>query len=171
MGKTSGKVSEDYGENWLYYYNHVDEHNRFKGLVEFPTIQCVKLANILCKDEEMIQKYLTKYYNPEFEQWEVINSLQKFKKDILDKRTDKEIDKYKDKIKISIDTENWQWLWILLQDLFLEPLTKMQLDDVIELIHRGVDDKDIISWYYKEKKILAMTTFKNVDYIKGIERE
>jgi hypothetical protein len=171
MRKTSSKISEDYGENWLYYFNHVDEHNRFKGLIEFPTIQCIKIANLLCKNEEMVEKYKNEYYNPEFKQWEVIDSLKNLKKDILNKRTSEEVDKYKDKIKDSIDAENWQWLWTLLQDLFLELLAKEHVDDIVELIHRGVDIENIINWYNKGKKILFMTAFRNVDYIKSIERK
>lgn len=152
----------------LNYFNEIDEHNRFKGLIRFPDVYCVKFANVLCKNEEMVQEYLNKYYNPEFEyKYEVINSLQDFKRDIKSKRTDAEVNEYRDKIKGYIETENWKWLWMLLQDLFLEPLYKWQLENIVELIHSRLDEEDIMKWYYKGKKILAMTTF-DVEYIKAI---
>jgi glutaredoxin-related protein len=149
----------------LSYFNEIDEHNKFKGLIKFPDVYCVKFANVLCKDEEMVKEYLSKYYNPEFEQYEVINSLQQFKKDIRDRRED--VSKYKEKIKTCIETENREWLWVVLQDLFLEPLYKWQLESIVKLIHNGVNEDDIMKWYEKGKKILAMTTFE-VEYIKEI---
>lgn len=158
------KINNDYDEE-LDYFNQKDMHNKFRGKIEFKTLWCAKLANILCKDEEMVQKYLSEYYNPEFEQYEVINSLQHLRRDIFSKRTD--VSEYTDKIKSCIETENWKWLRILLQELFLEFLVWEQVEDIVELIHSGVDENDIMKWYKKGRKILKMTTFK-VDYIKGI---
>jgi hypothetical protein len=149
----------------LDYYNH-EEHNRFRGLVEFPTVYCIKLANVLCKDEEMVQRYMNEYYSTELEQWEVINSLKKYKTDILNERII-DIDEYRDKIKSCIKIANWSLLWVVLQDLFLEYLAKEQIDSIVELIHKSINEEDIINWYEKGKKILAITTF-GVDYIQGI---
>jgi hypothetical protein len=149
----------------LSYFNCEDNHNRFKGLVKFPNVYCVKFSNVLCQDEEMVQKYIKEYYNPEFEQYEVINSLQQFKRDLLNER--KDVEEYREKIKSCIKTENYAYLWVLLQNLFLETLYKWQLESVVGLIHSGVDEDDILKWYKKGKKILAMTTFR-VEYIKGI---
>jgi hypothetical protein len=163
-GKERMRKTNNVNEVELNYYNNLDEHNRFKGIVEFPNVYCVKFANVLCQNEEMIKEYLTEYYNPEFEQYEVINSLQQFKKDIRDKRTD--VSEYKDKIKTCIETENWQWLWMLLEDLFLEPLYKWQLESIVKLIHsNGVDDEIIMGLYNKNKKILSILTF-DIKYIK-----
>jgi len=148
----------------LNYYNN-EEHNRFKGKLIFPTVYCVKLANVLCQDEEIVDRYIKDYYNPEFEQWEVINSLQKLKRDILSKRTN--IGEYKDKIKNCIEIENYKWLWVLLKEFFLEHIEKEQMDNIVELIHNGVNINDIIKWYEKDRKILAITTF-GVDYIKSV---
>jgi hypothetical protein len=152
----------------LDYYNHEDIHNKFRGLIEFPSISWGKLANILCKDEKMVQKYLNEYYNPEYEyKCEIFNSLNQFKKDIKKQRISDEIEEYKDKVKTCIKTANWKYLWTVLQNLFLESLEWEQVLDIVELIHKGIDEKDIILWYKKGRKILAMTTF-GVDYIKSI---
>jgi len=151
----------------LDYYNH-EEHNRFRHIIEFPTIQCVRFANVLCKDEELVQRYLNEYYNPEFEQWEIINSLIHLKKDLLKERTN--VSEYEVKIKECIKIANWKYLWLLLQDLYLEYLSKEQLQDIIELIHKGLDADDIMKWYEKGKKILAITTF-GVDYIKTVTKD
>lgn len=148
----------------LNYYNN-EEHNRFKGLIKFPTVYCVKFANILCQDKEMVTRYIKDYYNPEFEQWEIINSLQQLKRDLKNERGD--ISKYKEKIKSCIETKNWQWLWIVLQNLFLEVIYKEQFDVIVELIHKEINEDDIMKWYEKDKKIVAITTF-NVDYIKSV---
>jgi hypothetical protein len=164
-GKERMRKTNNVNEVELSYFNCEDEHNRFRGLIKFPNIYCVKFANVLCQDEEMVNRYVRDYYNSEFEQYEVINSLQQLKKDIRNKRTD--VSEYKDKIKECMKTENYQWLWILLQDLFLEPLYKWQLESIVELIHSGIDEDDIMKWYEKGKKILAMTTFE-VEYIKCI---
>jgi hypothetical protein len=153
----------------LDYLNNYDEHNRFMKKVCFPNIQCIKFANVLCQNDEMVDKYIRDYYNPEFEQWEVINSLQQLKRDIKSERTD--VGEYKEKIKNCIETKNWQWLWVLLQELFLEVLYKEQLDEIVELIiHSGIDDEIIMKWYKKDKKILAMTAF-DAEYIKSVTRE
>jgi hypothetical protein len=160
-----GKTNSDVNEVELNYLNCRDEHNKFKGLIKFPTVYCVKFANVLCQDEEMVKKYLSEYYNPEFEQWEIINSLQQFKRDILSKRTN--IGEYKDKIKNCIEIENYKWLWVLLKEFFLEHIEKEQMDNIVELIHNGVNINDIIKWYEKDRKILAITTF-GVDYIKSV---
>jgi hypothetical protein len=153
----------------LDYLNKYDNHNRFMGRVYFPNIQCVRLANVLCQNDDMVDRYIKYYYNPEFEQWEVINSLQQLKRDIKSERTD--VSEYKEKIKNSIEIKNWSWLWVLLQELFLEVLYKEQVDEIVELIHnKGIDESDIVNWYKKDKKILAMTTF-NVEYIKSVTRE
>jgi hypothetical protein len=149
----------------LDYYNYEDIHNRFRNKIHFPTIQCIKLANILCQSNKMVDRYIRDYYNPEFEQWEIINSLQQFKRDLKAERMD--INEFKEKIKNSIKTKNWQWLWVTLQDFFLEVLQKEQLNQIVELIHSGIDESDIVNWYKKDKKILAMTTF-GVDYIKSV---
>lgn len=148
----------------LNYYNN-EEHNRFKGKLIFPTVYCVKLANVLCQDEEIVDRYIKDYYNPEFEQWEVINSLQQLKRDLKAERGD--VSGYKDKIKDCIETKNWQWLWIVLQNLFLEVIYKEQFDVIVELIHKEINEDDIMKWYEKDKKIVAITTF-NVDYIKSV---
>jgi hypothetical protein len=150
----------------LSYFNDLDIHNRFNGLIKFPNVYCVKFANVLCQDEEMVQKYIKEYYNPEFEQYEVINSLQQFKRDLLSER--KDVEEYREKMKNCIKTENHAYLWILLQNLFLEPLYKEQIDDIVGMIHSGLNEDDIMKWYNKGKKILAMTTFR-VEYIKGIQ--
>jgi hypothetical protein len=153
----------------LDYLNKYDNHNRLMGKVYFPNIQCIRLANVLCQDDEMVDRYIRDYYNPDFEQWEVINSLQQLKRDLKSERTD--VSEYKDKIKNCIETKNWQWLWVLLQELFLEVLYKEQLDEIIKLIHRGnISEEDIMKWYEKDKKILAMTAF-NAEYIKSVTRE
>jgi hypothetical protein len=153
----------------LDYLNNYDEHNRFKDKVCFPNVQCIKLANVLCQNDKMVDKYIRDYYNPEFEQWEVINSLQRFKRDLKAEHGD--VSEYKDKIKNCIETKNWQWLWVLLQELFLEVLYKEQLDEIIKLIHRGnISEEDIMKWYEKDKKILAMTAF-DAEYIKSVTRE
>jgi hypothetical protein len=164
--KVMRKTNHD-NEVELNYYNEIDEHNRFKGIIKFKSIHCIKLANVLCKDDEMVQKYLSEYYNPEFEQWEVINSLQQLKRDLKAERGD--VSEYKEKIKNSIETKNWSWLWVLLQELFLEVLYKEQFEEIVKLIHSNdVDEEIIMNWYNKGKKILAITTF-GVDYIKGIQ--
>jgi hypothetical protein len=166
-GKERMRKTNNVNEVELNYYNNLDEHNRFKGIVEFPNVYCVKFANVLCQNEEMIKEYLTEYYNPEFEQYEVINSLQYLKRNIKSKRII-DINEYKNKIKGCIKIANWSLLWVLLQDLFLEPLAKEQLESIVELIHSNdVDEDDIMKWYEKGKKILAMTTFR-VEYIKCI---
>ena len=144
----------------LEYYN-TEEHNRFKDLVTFPTIHCVKLANILCKDENMVKLYMNEYYDED----NVVFSLQRFKKYIIDNRTD--VSEYREKIGNCIEEKNCAYLWELLKGLFLEPLDREQFNDVVELIHKGVTVNDIITWYEKGRKILAMTTF-GVDYIKEV---
>jgi hypothetical protein len=149
----------------LDYLNNYDEHNRFKDKVCFPNIQCVKFANVLCQNDEMVDRYIKDYYNPEFEQWEIINSLQQLKRDLKAERGD--VSGYKDKIKDCIETKNWQWLWVLLQELFLEVLYKEQLDEIVELLHKGIDENNIMTWYNKDKKILAMTAF-DAEYIKSV---
>lgn len=160
MGKTKTNVNKVE----LNYYNN-DEHNRFKELIKFPTVYCIKFANVLCQNEKMVNRYIRDYYSPEFEQWEIVNSLQKLKRDLKAERTN--VSEYKEKIKNCIETNNSQWLWMLLQDLFLEVLYKEQLDEIIELIHNDVNEEDVMKWYEKDKKILAMTTF-SVEYIKSV---
>ncbi|MDD4779129.1 MAG: hypothetical protein PHT02_00800 [Tissierellia bacterium] len=144
-------------------------NNRFEELVEFPTIWCIKLANILCQNEETAERYLTEYYNPDYEYgYEVINSLQRFRRDIISKRTD--VSEYEKKIKECIEIESWSELREVLQNLFLEPLAWSQVLDIVEMIHNGINTintDDIMKWYEKDKKILAITTF-GVEYIKGI---
>lgn len=160
MGKTYGNELAK-----LDYLNNYDEHNRFKDKVCFPNVQCVKFANVLCQNDEMVDRYIKDYYNPEFEQWEIINSLQQLKRDLKSERTD--VSEYKDKIRDCIKTKNWQWLWIVLQNLFLEVIYKEQFDVIVELIHKEINEDDIMKWYEKDKKIVAITTF-NVDYIKSV---
>jgi hypothetical protein len=149
----------------LDYYNLEDNHNWFKGKVYFPTIQCVKLVNVLCKNEEDVQRYLNDYYSPKYEKWEIINSLLSFKKDLLSERTD--VSEYKEKIKECIEVGNWKFLWVVLQELFLEYISREQMNDIEELIHRGINEEHIIKWFEKGRKIVAMTTF-GVDYIKSV---
>jgi hypothetical protein len=152
----------------LDYLNNYDEHNRFMKKVCFPNIQCIKFANVLCQDDEMVDRYIKDYYNPEFEQWEVINSLQQFKRDLKVERGD--VSEYKEKIKDCIEVGNYKDLWTLLQNLFLEYLSWEQLGEIVELLHKGIDETDIIKWYKVGKKILAMTAF-DAEYIKSVTRE
>lgn len=144
--------------------NKVNDYT-FCGILGIPNLYYLRLFYILCKTEDMRQKYLSEYYNPEFEQWEVINSLQHLKRDILSKRTD--TSKYHDKIRDYINTEGYEYLWVVLQDFFLEPLAWSQVLNIVEMIHNGINADDIIKWYGKGKKLLAMTTF-NVDYVKAV---
>lgn len=138
--------------------------NTFYGILKISNLYYLRLLKILCKTEDMVQKYLSEYYNPKFEyQYEVINSIQHFKRDILSKRTD--TSEYQDKIRDYINTESWEHLWVVLQDLFLEPLAWSQVLDIVEMIHNGINEDDIMKWYCKGKKVLAMTTF-NANYIK-----
>lgn len=154
-------------EKVLYYLNNMDENNRFRGVIEFPSIYCVRLANILCKDKDMVQKYKDKYYSVDYRQYEVIDSLHKLKKDIINQRI--KIDESRDMamIEIAIENGDCELLRSSLQELFLEYLETEQVENIFIMIHNGINICDIMKWYRKGKKILAMTTF-GVEYIKGI---
>lgn len=150
----------------LYYYNYLDKDNKFCEIVEFPKIEQIKLANLLCKTVEDVDDYLTNYHCVDNEYF----GLLRYKKDKLKSRND--ISEYETKINKHIERASWTLLHRELQELFLEVFDYSYMQDIIGLIHKGLIHKgltteDIVNWYNKGKKILALITF-DIDYIKSV---
>lgn len=153
------KTTED---KILYYHNYVDtENNKFCGIVDFPSVYWIKLANFLCNSEEKFMEYLNNFHDRD----NVQMGVNRFKEYLIKSRN---LEINGDTLQKQIDSGAWEEFWKALQELYLDPTDNCWMSSFQERIAEGLNGKDIYEWYKRKNgRLLTITTF-NPNYIKEV---
>jgi len=144
----------------LYYHNFIDSRtNKFCGIVDFPSVYWIKLANFLCDSEEKFEDYLSNFHDCD----NVQIGVSRFKKHLMKSRS---LTISGETLQEQINNNKWEKFWEDLQQLFLDPTDDCYLSSFKERIAEGLTGEDIFNWYKKKGgRLLTITTFP-LNYVK-----
>lgn len=140
----------------LYYYNYISPENNFRGLWELPNYYFIKLANLLCNSEERFKEFSERFYNINKK---LSDQLRKYRRYLLDNRNEQDNQEFLRLIQEQIHNKDYEKLYDVLRELFLEPFDSWIMDRIIEKIEEDLDAEYIYDWYLKSKNIKSIITF------------
>lgn len=150
----------------LYYYNHLNPDNLFRGILEIPNEYYIKLANLLCNTTERMRLFREKFYNPD---GNLTQQLRLYRRYLLDSRG-KDNEAVFQSLQIVINNECFEALHTILEELFLEPISEDIFNRIVDLIHKGLNADDLYQWMKEDRNIKSLVTF-NLSYIYTITRK
>lgn len=122
----------------------------------------LKLSAILCDTKEKAEEFINHFYTPD----DVSGSLRKYRRFILDYRSEEANQFFSKLLQYQIFNKDWKNLYITIKELFLEPFDEWIMDKIVEKIQCGLIAEDIYNWYLKNKNIKSIITF-DIEYIKA----
>jgi hypothetical protein len=150
----------------LYYWNHLNPDNLFRGILELPNEYYIQLANLLCNTTERMKLFREKFY---YSDGDISKQLRQFRRHLLDSRG-KDNEAVFQSLQIVINNECWEALHTILQELFLEPISDDIFNRIVDLIHKGLNANDLYVWMKEDRNIKSLVTF-NLSYIHSITRK
>lgn len=143
----------------LYYHNYINlKCNKFCQKIEFPNLYHLILANMLCHSDENYEEFMNTYYDED----NIVSSIDAYKKYIKSTRqNERDIIK---KLNLAIVNKEWASLWLMIQELFIEPVDEYHMNKIISMVESGINAQDIYAWYKSGNRFIAMLSM-NVEYL------
>ena len=146
----------------LYYYNYISPENNFRGLWELPNLYFIKLANLLCNTEERFKEFSERFYNVNKK---LSDQLRKYRRYLIDSRDEQDNQEFLRLIQEQIHSKDWEQLYDILRELFLEPFDEWIMERIVKKNEEGLASGDLFNWYIKGNNIKSIINFK-LDFIK-----
>lgn len=145
--KIVGKAARmNKNDKLLYYENHIEPTNRFKDILNFPSIGVSRWLNYLCNDENLYNDFMNLFCN----NYDVFDSLMQFRGYLMNEQhRGQNIDAYT--IEQLVTTDNYNQLKDIIQELFLEPICNESIKRLAEAIKKNkLSAIELILWHQQK---------------------
>jgi hypothetical protein len=140
----------------LYYENHLNPENKFRSIIEFPSIQLLRWLNYMVNDKDSYDVFMNLFYNKH----DIFDSITKFRGYLLN-HEHKGQDVNASTIQQLITNNDYNHLKEIIQELFLEPFGDSIIEKLIRLINNNeLSVVNLITWHreFLERRLGTLLT-------------